>query len=221
MSRAVLVKPPASAGCLAHQTTLTFPLWCVGPTAPFGSVFWRFHAWPRLASAAEVTSNGTGGGKWDDPATWRTKAVPAPGDDVVIAKDDVIVFDRANDGKVACKQLFLDPRGKLTFKTGGNRLFCVNGPIESHGTIHLDASASADDLFELRLVAAKVEDREIRLKKGACLTLLGRRKLAEGKRNVIVSSKPPMVKPTDPAPAVGSLLTKETGVSIELPACAV
>src|SRR5262249_22113312 len=34
--------------------------------------------------AAEVSTNGTGGGPWSDPATWKTKAVPAPEDDVVI-----------------------------------------------------------------------------------------------------------------------------------------
>jgi hypothetical protein len=167
------------------------------------------------ASAAETTSNGTGGGKWDDPATWRTKAVPGAGDEVVIAKDDVVVFDRASDDKVVCKQLFIDPRGKLTFKTGGKRLFSVNGTVESHGTIHLDASGSADDSFELRLVAEKVDDREIRLKKGAAFTLIGRQKLPNGKRNVIVSSKPPLGKANTPPPAVGTLVTKDQGVSVE------
>ena len=62
---------------------------------------------------------------------WRGKAVPGPGDEVVIAKDDVITFDRNDDGKITCKKLFLDPRGKLTFKTGGKRILCVDGQVES------------------------------------------------------------------------------------------
>src|SRR5207244_7100623 len=82
------------------------------------------------AQAAEITSNGTGGGRWDDAATWRGKAVPGPGDEVVIAKDDVVAFDRNDDGKITCKKLFLDPRGKLTFKTGGKRILCVDGQVE-------------------------------------------------------------------------------------------
>jgi hypothetical protein len=167
------------------------------------------------ASAAEITSNGTGGGKWDDTATWRGKVVPAPGDEVVIAKDDTVVFERNDDGKISCKQLFLDPRSKLTFKTGGKRILCVDGVVESHGTIQLDATSSADDHFELRLVAAKNEDREIRLRKGANLTLLGKPKLADGKRNVIVTSMPPPVKPGMATPPVGNLVNKDQGVSIE------
>lgn len=176
-------------------------------------------AFAPVASAAEITSNGTGGGRWDDAATWRGKAVPGSGDDVVIAKDDVVAFDRNDDGKITCKKLFLDPRGKLTFKTGGKRILCVDGQVESHGTIHLDGSGSADDFFELRLVAAKNEDREIHLKKGASVTLLGKPKLADGKRNVMLSSVPPAAKPA-PAPApqtgVGTLINKDTGgISIE------
>ena len=37
--------------------------------------------------AAEITTNGTGGGPWSDPATWRGKAVPKAEDEVTIRKD--------------------------------------------------------------------------------------------------------------------------------------
>src|SRR5205823_6589749 len=76
----------------------------------------------RPSAAAEVTSNGTGGGAWSDPATWRGNAVPGSGDDAVIARDDAVVFDRNDDGKVTCRQLLLDPAGKLTFKAGAGKV---------------------------------------------------------------------------------------------------
>src|SRR5215471_6089991 len=47
--------------------------------------------------AAEIHSNGRGGGEWSDPATWRGKAAPGPDDDVVIARGDAVVFDRNDD----------------------------------------------------------------------------------------------------------------------------
>jgi hypothetical protein len=53
---------------------------------------------PRLGFTAEITSNGTGGGRWDDASTWRGKFVPTEKDEVVIAKDDHVVFDRNDDG---------------------------------------------------------------------------------------------------------------------------
>ena len=40
------------------------------------------------AMAAEIHSNGRGGGKWDDPATWHSGVVPAADDTVVIAMRD-------------------------------------------------------------------------------------------------------------------------------------
>src|SRR5215210_1032259 len=83
---------------------------------------------------AEVHSNGKGGGPWSDPASWRGKAVPRPADDAVISRGDNIVFDRNDEGKVSCHQLFIDPRGSLTFKTGmGKQVFCAGGPIEAFG----------------------------------------------------------------------------------------
>jgi hypothetical protein len=50
------------------------------------------------ATAGEIYSNGTGGGPWSDPATWRGKAVPGPNDEPVIARGDVVAFDRNDDG---------------------------------------------------------------------------------------------------------------------------
>src|SRR5262249_3880464 len=55
---------------------------------------------PGSGRADEITSNGRGGGPWSDPTTWRGKKGPGPEDDVVIARQDVVLFDR-NDDKVA------------------------------------------------------------------------------------------------------------------------
>ena len=40
--------------------------------------------------AAEISTNGFGGGPFSDPASWHGKKVPGPGDDVIIQKYDVL-----------------------------------------------------------------------------------------------------------------------------------
>ncbi len=137
------------------------------------------------ACAAEIASNGLGGGAWSDPATWRGKSVPGPSDDVVIQKNDVVVFDRSDDGKPTCKKLLIDPRGGLTFKTGGGNLtLAVTDGIESFGVVRLDGTKSASDFFELKLIGDTASKRQIKLGKNAALLLYGKASLPEGKRNV-------------------------------------
>ena len=148
------------------------------------------------AGAAELHSNGLGGGDWSDPLSWREKAVPTAEDDAVISRGDIMAFDRDDDGKTTCKQIFIDPNGSLTFKTGGGRIVCcVAGQIESFGAILIDGSRSSSDKFELRLTGPAATDRTIKLMKGGKLTASGRRSLAHGKHNVtIASSADPEVK---------------------------
>src|SRR5581483_539013 len=94
--------------------------------------------------AAEVTTNGTGGGPWSEAATWRGGAVPGAGDEVTIRKGDAVVFDRNDDGKTTCAKLFIDPQGVLRFKTGaGKVVLVVSGPVESFGLVKLDGTAAA------------------------------------------------------------------------------
>ena len=151
------------------------------------------------AQAAEVHSNGKGGGPWSDPASWRTKAVPTPTDDAVISRGDVIVFDRNDDGQISCQQLFIDPRGSLVFKTGnGEQVFCAGGPIEAFGTIKLDATRAAADFLELRMVADKPDQRVLRLLKGGALLIAGRDNLPDGRRNAAITSKPPNADKVEP-----------------------
>lgn len=148
-------------------------------------------------AAAEVTTNGTGGGTWSDATTWRRGAVPKSEDEVTIRKGDAVVFDR-KDGKAACAKLFIDPRGSLTFKKGAGKLvFVTPGPIECFGVIKLDGTGSADDFHELRLTGKTLADRTVKLEKGAGLIASGKARLPGGKKNVVLTSKAPDPKAAD------------------------
>ncbi len=154
------------------------------------------------APAAEVTTNGTGGGPWTDPATWRGKAVPKPEDEVTIRKGDDVVFDRNDDGKTTCAKLFIDPQGALRFKTGvGKVVLVVAGPVESFGLVKLDGTTSADDFHELRLTGKTPQERSAKFDKGG-LVLSGKAGLPGGKHNVRIVSRAPDPKAADVSAAV-------------------
>jgi parallel beta-helix repeat protein len=136
--------------------------------------------------AAEVLSNGFGGGSWSDQATWRGKKVPGPTDDVIIQKNDIVFADRKEDDKISCNKLQIDPRGGLTFKSGsGKIIFAVADAIENYGVIRLDGTKHATDHFELWLVGDKADKRKVKLMKGSALLLFG--KSAET-RNVSIAA---------------------------------
>ncbi len=148
--------------------------------------------------AVEITTNGTGGGPWSEAATWRGGVVPKADDEATIRKDDAVVFDRNDDGKVTCAKLNIDPRGALRFKTGaGKVIFVVPGPIESFGMVKLDGTAAADDFHEIRLTGKTLEDRTIKFEKGGGLIVSGKANLPGGKRNVLIASKAPDPKAMD------------------------
>jgi hypothetical protein len=135
--------------------------------------------------AAEIASNGVGGGPWSDPASWRGKKPPNPDDDVVIQKNDIVIFDRSDDGKPTCKKLLIDPRGGLTFKPGTGKLaLTVTDGIEAFGAIRLDGTKSAGDDFAIRLIGEAPPKRVIKLGNGGALLLYGRSNLPDDRRNV-------------------------------------
>ncbi len=143
----------------------------------------------NLIHAAEISSNRVGGGAWSDPASWHGGVVPTAMDDVVILKNDIISFDRNDDGKVSCRKLQIDAKGTLTFKIGsGKAICCVADSIDSAGVIKLDGTKSASDYFELRMVGATAEQRKVKLSKGAGLLLYGKPNLPEGRCNVALRS---------------------------------
>ena len=142
------------------------------------------------AGAAEITSNGTGGGLWSATTTWFGGKIPGPDDDVVLRKYDVVTFDRNDADKVTCKKLQIDPKGVLQFKTNAGKLLCVveAGGIENFGIIKMDGTRSASDDFELRLAGkAAILGPHFKLAKGSALLLYGRA-LKDGKKNVAIES---------------------------------
>jgi len=139
--------------------------------------------------AAEISTNGTGGGPWSDPATWHKNAVPGPGDDVIIQKFDIVAFDRNDDAKISCRKLQIDPKGAFIFKTGsGKSICCIADALESYGVIKLDGTKSTSDYFELRLVGDTLDKRKVKLNKGAAFLLYGKTNLPDGKCNVALTS---------------------------------
>jgi hypothetical protein len=164
------------------------------------------------AWAAEISTNGVGGGPWSDPTTWRGKKVPGPDDEVIIRKLDVVFFDRADDGKPTCRKLQIDPRGGLTFKTGAGKLaLTVPEGIESFGPIRLDGTRSASDHFTIRLTADKEAKRQLKLGRGGALLLYGRSDLPGGAHNVVLSAP----RPADPKENPTGLVDAEGAVMID------
>ncbi|MGE0606991.1 MAG: hypothetical protein AB7O62_07850 [Pirellulales bacterium] len=173
--------------------------------------------------SAEIYSNSVGGGTWSDPATWRGGAVPTAEDDVVIARDDTVVFDRDDSEGVTCQLLSLDPRSALTFKSGmGRVVLSAANVVESYGLIKLDASKSAKDQHELRLLAEEAEQRVLRFAKGGGLIVSGRGGLPKGRFNAVIMSPTPAFEqppegtlatlPSDPT----ALLEAMPGASLDL-----
>jgi len=148
-----------------------------------------------VAEAKEVTSNGLGGGRWSDAATWRGGAVPTAEDDAVIAARDTVLFDRDDVDAPTCKQLILDPQSNLAFQSGlGKRTLTVNGPIEAYGSLKMHAAAVADEM-EIRLASTVATERVIKLARGGALLVLGRPDLPKGRYNAALTvSAPPVLK---------------------------
>lgn len=140
--------------------------------------------------AAELYSNGVGGGPWTEPASWRGRAVPGTGDIVVVATGDTIVFDGNCTNRTACCQIMIDPQAVLTFKTDNapHRL-SVGGPIEAYGILRMDGTKAGEQgSMELSLAGKTENDRAIRLQRGAALFAYGADRLIDGRRNVRITT---------------------------------
>jgi hypothetical protein len=172
--------------------------------------------------AAEVHSNGVGGGNWSAPATWKTRAVPTPDDIVVIARGDVVAFDRDDTGKITCAQLNVDPRGGLEFKPVGTIVMCVAGPIESYGSIRIDATKVPKDVdrMELRLVAKDYAARSVKMLKGSSFQVRGKSIGPDKEKNAVLASMPGNAPPAAPnvndLTAAQGLIDAVTGVMLDI-----
>jgi len=174
------------------------------------------------APAAELHSNGLGGGDWSDPLSWREKVAPAAADDVVISRGDVIAFDRNDDGKTTCNRIYIDPNGSFVFKTGAGRIVCCPaGELESFGVVLLDGTKSAADKLELRMVGKMAQDRTVTLLKGGKFTAAGRRNLAHGKHNVTVATllEPDFATAKPPKAPLEATVAAKDGASIDVQRC--
>jgi len=144
--------------------------------------------------AKEIHSNGLGGGRWSDAATWRGGAIPTAEDDAVVAARDTVLFDRDDADKPTCKQLILDPNSNFAFQSGlGRRTLTVNGPIEAYGSLKMHAPGASDEM-EIRLVSEIDAERVIKLQHGGALLVLGRADMPDGKRTAAIST-PKVVPP--------------------------
>jgi hypothetical protein len=142
-----------------------------------------------FATAAEITTNGAGGGSWSDPTTWRGKVLPGADDDVVIRKGDLVVFDRNDDGKVTCQKLLIDPKGAFSFKTNAGKVICcVAGGVETYGAITMDGTRAATDFLELRLVGEEPGKRVIKLLKNGALLVRGKAGLPDARHNIALTA---------------------------------
>ncbi|HUW34156.1 MAG TPA: right-handed parallel beta-helix repeat-containing protein, partial [Planctomycetota bacterium] len=151
----------------------------------------------RPCGAASVYSNGTGGGRWSEPATWRGGKMPAPTDDVVIAARDTVVFNLPSkpdaDQSPTCASLELDPLGVLTFQCGeSDRRLVVAGPVVNYGIIKIDATRSGG-VNELRLASQDQDhkNRSIIVNKNAELLLYGAKDAPAGRPNVQITTGGP------------------------------
>lgn len=144
-----------------------------------------------IAHAAEINSNGVGGGQWNDPSTWRGSVVPNSLDDVTIARGDVVTFDRNDQDRISCNKLFIDPNGSLTFKTGsGNIMMVLADAIESYGSIKIDAARTQGDVIELRMIGEAQNQRTLTLMRGGSISVAGQRFLNENEATAIISAHP-------------------------------
>ena len=151
------------------------------------------------AHAKEIHSNGLGGGRWSDVATWRGGAVPGAEDDAVIAARDTVLFDRDDADKPTCKALILDPNSNFAFQGGlGKRTLTVNGIVEIHGSLKMHAQGATDDMA-IHLCSTFAAERAIKVERGGALMVAGRPAFSEAKRNARISITAPMEGKVVPA----------------------
>lgn len=141
------------------------------------------------AAARDIYSNGRGGGPWSDPATWHGQKVPGPGDVAVIAMRDEVIFDRDDRDQPTCRALYLDPGAVLRFAKDRQQLtLTVAGPIESYGTIQINAAHAPTAVYALRMVGQGEDQRTIHLAINSALLVYGSKTHGQDERNARIAA---------------------------------
>jgi len=165
------------------------------------------------AHAAEIYSNGVGGGNWGEGATWRGGAVPGPTDDAVISQGDHIVFARDDSDAATCLNLFLDPKSSLVFKPRvGPVTLTVGETVEARGAVVMNAAARAEDVMTIRFISDNIERRSCKFLKGGSLVIYGASHGDNEAPNVRLLSHPINEKETDPT----TRLDAEDGTGVDI-----
>lgn len=81
---------------------------------------------------SQVTSNGAGGGAWNDPATWSSNTGPGTSDDVVIVAGDTVTVGSTQ----SCKGITIDDSGTLKITTGA--VLNTSYTVTVNGTLTMD-----------------------------------------------------------------------------------
>jgi len=143
---------------------------------------------PLVGAAAEIYSNGVGGGVWSDAATWRGGKCPAGQDTVVITSHDFVTYDGGESEDVDCAGLAIDPDGALVIKAAvPKRVLTVAGPIDTFGALRMDGVGSPGGAVCLRLTGSNEEARTIRVGKRGSLLIYGEPSLPMDQLNVRVT----------------------------------
>jgi len=161
-----------------------------------------------VSHAADITTNGAGGGRWGDSTTWHGGVVPGTEDVAVIAMRDAVVFDGNDVEKATCKELYIDPEGSVTLRTAAGEDRCtlsVAGIFESYGIIRIDGSQTPRANYELRLIAPGDGDRVLKLQPGAGLLVYGAKDLPENGRNVRITAPAPLKDQPHVAAAINAV----------------
>jgi len=84
-------------------------------------------------------SNGKGGGRWSDPATWEGGKLPTGGSVAILTKD-VVEVDAVPGNALACDELTVDSGGLLRVEGTNQIVFTVRKGLNIFGGLMLDLS---------------------------------------------------------------------------------
>lgn len=85
-----------------------------------------------LTSVAQISSNGTGGGSWNNTSTWLGGTIPTTEDAIIQASDNVTVSSTE-----ACKELTINSNATVTLQSGAS--LTTSQSLTTYGTLTVEA----------------------------------------------------------------------------------